>query len=401
MSEGARRRALRALLALTFFTWGGFYLVVPLISVHYVEQLGWAAAAIGVVLAARQFTQQGLSVASGIVADRFGAKWLIAAGLVLRAGGFAAMAFASSYPLLLAATVVAAVGGGMFDSPKSATIAAIARPEERAHFYAQAGVAAGVGMTVGMQAGALLMRANFAAVTLVGGALYLLMAAAVVVLIPSVRVAEGQTGALHGIRLALRDRPFLTYVSLMAGQWFMSTQFLITLPLAATAIAGTPDAIAWVFGVNSLVSVALAYPLPRLAHRIVPPIGAGVIGVATTALGLFGIAVAGGAASLLLAAFVFSCGTVLVRPNDQTVTAELAHPLALGSYFGVAALSVAVGGGLGNIAGGVLYDVGTRTNHPALPWTVCASIGLIAAVGLWLTMTPRLRGREGPLVVRR
>jgi MFS transporter, DHA1 family, multidrug resistance protein len=92
---------------------------------------------------------------------------------------------------------------------------------------------------------------------------------------------------------------------------------------------------------------------------------------------------------------------VLVRPNDQTVTAEMAHPLALGSYFGVAALSVAVGGGLGNIAGGVLYDLGTRTNHSALPWTVCAAIGLIAAGGLWLTMTPRSRGREGAVSARR
>jgi MFS family permease len=253
LTEGARRRALRALLALTFFTWGGFYLVVPLISVRYVEQLGWAAASIGVVLAARQFTQQGLTVVSGVVADRFGAKRLIAAGMLLRAVGFGAMAFASTYPLLLVAAVVAAIGGGLFDSPKSATIAAIARPDERAHFYAQAGVAAGLGMTVGMQAGALLMRADFAAVTLVGGAIYLLMAGVVVVLIPAVRVADGQASPLHGIRLALRDRRFLTYISLMSGQWFMSTQFLITLPLAATAIAGTPDAVAWVFGVNSRI----------------------------------------------------------------------------------------------------------------------------------------------------
>lgn len=92
---------------------------------------------------------------------------------------------------------------------------------------------------------------------------------------------------------------------------------------------------------------------------------------------------------------------MLVRPNEQTVTAEMANPLALGSYFGVAALSVAVGGGPGNIAGGVLYDLGARTNHPALPWTVCAAIGLTAAAGLWLTMTPRLRARERALAVRR
>ena len=36
-AEAARRRGLWALLATTFFAWGGFFMVVPLIAVHYVE----------------------------------------------------------------------------------------------------------------------------------------------------------------------------------------------------------------------------------------------------------------------------------------------------------------------------------------------------------------------------
>ena len=84
LSDRERRQALHALLALTFLSWGGFYLVVPLISVHYVEQLGWAAGAVGVVLAARQFAQQGTTLFSGIVADRVGAKRLIAGGMLVR-----------------------------------------------------------------------------------------------------------------------------------------------------------------------------------------------------------------------------------------------------------------------------------------------------------------------------
>ena len=35
-----RRRGLAALLVSTFFAWGGFFLVIPLIAVHYVDQLG-------------------------------------------------------------------------------------------------------------------------------------------------------------------------------------------------------------------------------------------------------------------------------------------------------------------------------------------------------------------------
>ena len=54
-------------------------------------------AAVGLVLAARQFFQQGLTPFSGVLADRFGAKPLIAIGMIVRAVGFAAMGFAETY----------------------------------------------------------------------------------------------------------------------------------------------------------------------------------------------------------------------------------------------------------------------------------------------------------------
>lgn len=395
LTEAARRRGLRALLVLTFFTWGGFFVVVPLVSVHYVDGLGWAAGAVGVVLAARQFTQQGVTVASGVLADRIGAKRPIAAGMLLRAAGFAAMAFADSYELLLGAMLLAALGGALFESPKAAAIAALAPEAARARFYAQAGVASGLGITLGTQAGALLIRADFALLSVVGAACYGLMFGLVVWALPDVRVAQGEAGALHGLRLALRDRPFLVYLALVAGQWFMSTQFFLTLPLAADAVAG-PEAIAAVFAVNSAVSLLLAYPLPRLAGRWLTPAGSLALGVAVTAAGILGIGFAGGLAPLLLAVLVFSVGTVVVRPSEQTVAAGLANPAALGSYFGVASLSVAVGGGFGNVAGGLLYDFGVRRGQPALPWAVFALVGFLAAAGLAVALRPHGLRVPGP-----
>ena len=65
------------------------------------------------------------------------------------------------------------------------------------------------------------------------------------------------------------------------------------------------------------------------------------------------------------------------------MVASLANPVALGSYFGVASLAVAFGGGLGNFAGGALYDVGDRLHQPALPWLIFGAIGLVAAAGIW------------------
>lgn len=388
IGEAERRRGLRVLLASTFLTWGGFFVVVPLIAVHYVDQLGWTAASIGLVLAVRQFTQQGLTTLGGALADRLGAKGPICAGMLLRAAGFAAMATADTYPLLMLSAVVAAVGGALFEAPKAAAIAALTNASDRPRYYAQTGLAGGLGITLGTQLGALLLRADFALVCLVGAVTFFAIFWLVLALLPPIRVAQARQPALRGLGLALRDRPFMTFNALMAGYWFGWTQYSLALPLAATAVAGTPDAVAWVYAVNAGTTLLLGYPLPRLAGRRLDPPATLVLGVVLTALGLGAVAAAPDTPAFLAAVFLFSVGAVLVRPSEQTVAADLADPAALGSYFGVAALALAVGGGLGNFAGGALYDLGQRLDRPALPWLLFAAVGLAAAAGLRATLVP-------------
>src|SRR5256885_4643557 len=98
ISERARKRGLLALLIDVFCMYIGFFMVVPLISVHYVDGLGWAAASIGLVLGVRQVTQQGLTLFGGVLADQIGAKWLICMGLAVRIVGFALVAWATTLP---------------------------------------------------------------------------------------------------------------------------------------------------------------------------------------------------------------------------------------------------------------------------------------------------------------
>lgn len=386
--EGERRRGLRVLLIATFFAWGGFFMVVPMIAVHYVDGLGWTAASIGLILALRQFTQQGLAVAAGVLADRFGVKTPILVGMVLRILGFGSMAFAGTFGLLLASSLLSALGGALFESPRAAATAALTHEAERPRFYTLVGVAGGLGTTLGTQLGVLLLRADFALVSLGAATSYLVILVMIWVFLPPVRVAADEAGLLRGVGLALRDRTFTRYTAFMSGHWFMMTQFLVALPLVTVVVIGSTEGIAWVYGVNSAVSVLLAYPLPRLVGRHVSPAMALIIGNLLTALGLFGVglSVLAGTPLLLIAVFVYSVGIVLVRPNDQTVLAGLANPLALGSYFGVALLALGIGGGAGSVAGGWLYDVGIALQQPLLLWLVCTVVGLVSSAGLWWTM---------------
>ncbi|MBC8162135.1 MAG: MFS transporter [Roseiflexaceae bacterium] len=364
--------------------WGGFFMVVPLISVHYVDSLGWSAAAIGLVLAVRQLTQQGLTLFGGMLADQIGARGLIVVGLAIRVLAFSLMAQAGSYGLLMASAVLAAIGGALFDSPKAAAIAALTVPETRSRYYAMLGVASSLGMTAGPLLGALLLNTDFALVAYVAAGCFAVCLVVSLFLLPAVRVAKVEGDITAGLRLAAHDTPFLRFTALMMGYWFMWVQLSISLPLVAKSISGTSDAVGWLYALNAGMSVLLQYPLLRLAERRLRHEQILVAGIGAMALGLGAIALAHTVATLLVCVAIFSIGSLLVAPTQQTVTAGLANPAALGSYFGVASLALALGGGFGNFVGGWLIELAAAINVPALPWLVFCAVGLLAAAGLGL-----------------
>ena len=383
ISHADRRHGIQVLMITTFFAWAGFFMVIPLMAVHYVDDLGWAAGTIGIILAARQFGQQGLTTLFGVVCDRIGPKPLICAGMLVRASGFAAMAFADSFATVLGAALLAALGGAMFESPKSASLATLSTPETRQRLFSTIGVIGGIGTTLGTQLGALLIRADFAIVCLAGAAAYVIIFLVALVRMPAIGVSLGPAGSVPGLGWALRDRTFMAFLLILTGYWFAWTQFGLTISLAATEIAGTDSAVSWIYLVQAVITVGLGYTLPRLLERWLTSLQLLIAGAVVIALGLLAVGLATGTPGILLAAAIFSLGAVLARPGQETVTANLADPAARGTYFGVAALSLAIGGGLGNFLGGVIYDLGGGGARPT-PWLVFGSIALASALGLWL-----------------
>ena len=65
------RPQLFALLIYQAITTTGFTLLIPLVSVHFVGDVGMAAATVGMALALRQISQQGLTFIGGMLAGLF------------------------------------------------------------------------------------------------------------------------------------------------------------------------------------------------------------------------------------------------------------------------------------------------------------------------------------------
>ncbi|HEU5088766.1 MAG TPA: MFS transporter [Roseiflexaceae bacterium] len=382
--ERTRQRGLMVMLADTFLMWGGFFMVIPLISVHFVDDRGWDPTAIGLLLGVRQVTQQGLTLVGGALADRLGARGLIAIGMLVRAFSFVLMGFATTYPVLMASVLLAALGGAMFDSPSSAAIAALTREDERSRFYSLLGVVGGLGMTIGPLLGAVLLRLNFSLVAFVAAASFFIAFGVTFFLLPPVRVATGTRGLLEGITMALHDRRFVMFNLLLMGYWFMWVQLTISMPLLARAVSGTNDAVSWIYALNSVMGIVLQYPVLWLAERWLRPSSTLVVGIALMALALGSVAFVHTVAALLLSVSLFALGRLLASPSQQTVAASLANPAARGSYFGVNALALAFGGGFGNAVGGMLYGYALHIHAPQLPWLIFGAVGLLSAVGLAL-----------------
>ena len=112
----------------------GFFVVMPMISLRFVDQLGWAAGIVGLALGLRQLTQQGLGVLGGSLADKFGARPLIVGGMLLRAAGFASLAYAQSGLELILSCIISGLGGCLFDPPRAALVIKFTRPRQRGRY---------------------------------------------------------------------------------------------------------------------------------------------------------------------------------------------------------------------------------------------------------------------------
>ncbi len=385
LSPTARKRGLNTVFAVTFLMNAGFFLIIPLVSVHYVDRLGWAAAYIGLVLAVRQFAQQGLTVFGGALADRFGPRRLILSGVLIRTVSFVVMGYAAEPWLLMLSGVLAALGGALFDAPQRATLATLAPAEKLNELYGRLGILQNVARTVGPLVGAFLIRFDFEMVGLGSAAFFLAAFFVTLAFLPPVSVCTtGQQSVTAGLKMASHDLPFVLFTVLMMGYWFMWVQLSIAMPLEIKHLTGEDASVGIMFTVSAALAIILQVPALRIAERYLQPMPIIITGMVCMAAGMGMIALTQSVAAFYVSVLFFSLGTVLATPSTQTVTAEMSDNRARGAYFGFGSLAMAVGGGLGHVLGGSLVDMAARYHVPALPWLVFAGVGFVSAAGLWV-----------------
>lgn len=367
----------------------GFFVVFPLISIRFVDQLGWAAVVVGAALGLRQLIQQGLGIFGGAIADRFGAKPMIVTGMLMRAAGFATMAMADQPWMLWFSCALSALGGTLFDPPRTALVIKLTRPHERGRFYSLLMMQDSAGAVIGALIGSWLLQYDFHFVCWVGAGIFVLAAGWNAWLLPAYRISTVRAPMKEGMMRVLRDRRFLTYVLTLTGYYMLSVQVMLMLPIVVNEIAGSPTAVKWMYAIEAALSLSLLYPLARWSEKRFRLEQRLMAGLLLMTLSLIPVGLATSLQSVFSLICCFYLGSIIAEPARETLSASLADPRARGSYMGFSRLGLALGGALGYTGGGWMYDTGHALGMPELPWILLGIVGLITLFALYWQFNPR------------
>ena len=385
----ARRRSKVFLLVDNMLVVMGFFVVFPLISIHFVEQLGWAALMVGIALGLRQLIQQGLGIFGGAIADRFGAKPLIVIGMLMRAAGFACMALAHEPWLPWLACMLSGLGGTLFDPPRSALVMKLVRARERGRFFSLLMMQDSAGAVIGALIGSWLLAWDFRLVCWVGAGVFVLAALFNAIWLPAWRISTERVAMREGLKRVWQDKRFRLYVLTLTGYYILAVQVMLMLPVMVNQVAGAPAAVKWMYAIEAMLSLTLLYPLARWSEKHFRLEQRLMAGLTLMTFSLLPIGMTHDLTALFTLIAVFYLGSIIAEPARETLSAALASARSRGSYMGFSRLGLALGGLIGYSGGSWMFDMGQQLSLPELPWILLSSIGLVTLLALWRQFQPR------------
>ncbi|QWB21506.1 MULTISPECIES: MFS transporter [Streptomyces] len=363
----------------------GFYAVLPFLAEHLGTAIGMAGWLVGFVLGLRTFSQQGLFVVGGWLVDRFGVRPVVLAGCALRIAGFAWLGYAEASWAVIGAVLVIGFAAALFSPAVESEVArqAVVWEEEghgsRTRLLALFSVAGQAGAFVGPLLGGLLLAVDFRTACLAGAAVFVLVLAGHLWLMPQHIPGRVRTRERGGARLLLRNRRFLALCGAYGSYLLAYNQLYLALPDEVQRAAGSQAPLSWLFALSSVLVVFTQLPVTRWAGDRLDLRRSMTAGLLLIAAGFAVVAAARPAgwtdlAGLLPAAgfvVLLTVGQMLVVPAARAWVPDLAEEGRIGLYMGalssVSGLIVLAG----SAATGSLLDLGLPA---AVPWLLLAAV---------------------------
>lgn len=372
----------------------GFYMLMPYLADYLAGPLGMAAWAVGLVLGVRNFSQQGMFIVGGTLADRLGYKPLIVVGCLLRTGGFGLLVVAHSLPAVLVASAATGFAGALFNPAVRAYLAA-ETGERRVEAFAVFNVFYQAGILLGPLVGIMLLAIDFRVTAAAAAAVFAILTAAQLFALPPHRAdpAPAEVSILDDWRSVVSNRSFLLFAAAMIGSYVLSFQVYLALPMQAAILSPRHQSslVAAIFVLSALVAVAGQVRITNWFAAQWGPgrslaVGLTVLAAAFVPLtlvpdsGRFGTVAA--VAALLGSAVMLAIGSAAVFPFEMDTVMRLAGGRLLATHYGFYNTVIGVGILLGNLATGAIMGAARQAGMGALVWAGLTLVGIFAALGL-------------------
>lgn len=381
----------------------GFYMVLPFLATYLRNNLGFTVAFVGIVLGLRTFSQQGLFLVGGTLADRWGPRATIVTGCGLRVVAFTLYAATTSAAGVVAATVAIGFAGAVF-SPAVRTYLMRDSPDRRAEVFSVYNVFGNIGALVGPVLGAVLLSVDFRLIAAISAVVFAVLTVAQILALPAQTNPEHHDTVVGSWGTVVRNRRFLVFTLGGCAYFSLYNQLYLALPIEAERVTGSGQSVSIVFVISTIVGIAAQMPVTNWARIHMRPGNAAALGVAAMGLSFVPLAVSGpimdaaanpvspSAATVALVpvavtTIVFSLGIALANPYIMELLGVVGEERLSGTYYGwfylVSAMaSLAVGAVVGRA-----LDF-TAPPSRAVPSLIVIAVGTIGGAVLYI-MTRR------------
>jgi DHA1 family tetracycline resistance protein-like MFS transporter len=340
---------------------------------------------LGLVLGIYDGAEVVLKPVFGTLADRTGAKPVMAGGLVVFAAASAAFVIGGDPHLLAAARLAQGTGAAAFSPAAAATVAALGGQKQSGRLFGGYGGAKGIGYLLGpIAGGALVAVGGYPALFGTMAVIAILTAATIAALVPRARPVPRTSAEAPGLGLRPTSAAFLQPVLLLAAATAALSAGVGFLPVLAGQHRLGPLAAG---ALVSLLAAAAAVLQPLAGRRIdagrLPPAAAAT--ALAVCAGGFLLALAG-LPGLIAGAILIGAGVATATPAGFARLAAATPPRQLGRTMGTAE----AGRELGDAGGPVLVGAFGLVS-------LTAGLGALAAALLLCAALAAPRNRASPL----
>jgi len=383
MSENSHNLTPFLLLCLIgFAAFFSSYLRIPVMPL-FAATLGAGPAQVGVINGAFMLTAGLLSIPAGLLADRFGRRALIIAGLIATALSALLVTICHVPGEMLVAYVLFGIGLAAFAPGMLSLVADVMPVQQLGLAYGWYTTAIYIAMTLGPASGGFLAKeVGLRQVFLVSGGLQLAVVLLALLLLPQgpPRHKTDLRSALSGSIVLLQNNKLIACLLATVVSCIGFGVFLTFLPLYASKLGYDPAQVGLVFAAQAVTNVVGRVPIGNLADRVDRRwlVSAGLV---CLAVALFALGQVSALPQMLACSVVIGVGMALTFTAIGALIAELVPPLQRGLSMGMYNSSIYLGMMCGSTVMGMLLNrIGYSYGFAA------AGVVALVALGLFLTM---------------